>query len=92
MKQIEIWIQIYHLHFDWLQEYLGTIVVVVAEEFVSFLLALCRKIIHLPYRNAWKGSNSSQRTGVEMRSAIVFGNVTGDALHAQLLANFFSCP
>ena len=51
MKQIEIWIQIYHLHFDWLQEYLGTIVVVVAEQFVSFVLALCRKIIHLPSRN-----------------------------------------
>ena len=52
MKQIEIWIQIYHLHFDWLQEYLGTTVGVVAEEFVSFPLALSRKIIHLPYRNA----------------------------------------
>ena len=48
MKQVETWIQIYHLHFHWLQEYLGTIVVVVAEEFVSFLLALYRKIIHLP--------------------------------------------
>ena len=48
MKQVESWIQIYNLHFHWLQEYLGTIVVVVAEEFVSFLLALYRKIIHLP--------------------------------------------
>ena len=92
MKQVEIWIQIYNLHFHWLQEYLGTIVVVVAEEFVSFLLALYRKISPLPYRNAWKDSNSSQRTGAEIRSAIVSGKVTGDALHGQLVPKFFPCP
>ena len=54
MKQVEIWIQIYHLHFDWLQEYLGTIVVVVAEQFVSLLLALCRKIIRFTLQKCMK--------------------------------------